>query len=181
MLCPPTRDCSEADVWAPRALARGAPLMGLKHTRNPASRSLCFDLSVSATLGSWGFRASVPFRPNQSLGRSDPGSLTWPWGRALNPRAQACATGLAPTPSLQAASASPGLSTGLPDTRPSKLGLDFSLQRAPSGLPPARCGALNLESQLSTSGDFFSPSFHWAKFPESCHKLRACTPALGVC
>lgn len=68
VLCPRAADCSEVDAWAPRAPAPSAPLWGLKHTRNLASRSMYSNLSVSASLGSWGFRASVAFSSRLFVG-----------------------------------------------------------------------------------------------------------------
>lgn len=157
-----------------------SPLGTDTHTRNLASRSTLLDLSVSARLGSWGFWASVAFSP-----RLCAGSLRSPGpDLALGARSRPLSPGLRRQPRPNRLS--PG-GVGFPGpwhwpsghaTLQTWAG---SLSPARSRTPPlARRGALNLEAQLSTSGDFFFPSFHWAKFPEHCHKLGASSPALGV-
>lgn len=180
VLCPRAAVCSEVDAWAPRAPAQSAPLWGPKHTRNLASRSAYLDLSVSASLGSWGFRASVAFGPRLFVGslRSRVPDL------ALGARSRPLSPGLRRQPRPNRLS--PG-DVGFPGPRHWPSG-QATLQTwagflspARSRPPPlARSGALNLEARLSTSGDFFFPSFHWAKFPKRCHELGVSTPALGV-
>lgn len=155
VLCPRAADCSEVDAWAPRAPAPSAPIWGLKHTRNLAPRSLYLDLSVPAILGSWGFRASVVFSPRLSVG-------------SLRSRVPDLALGARSRPS------SPGLRRQPRPNRLSPGGVGFPGPRHwPSGhttlqtwagflsparsrpSPLARSRALNLDAQLSTSGDFF--------------------------
>lgn len=180
VLCPRAAGCSEVDAWAPRVPVPGTPLWGLKHTRNLASRSTYLDLSVSASLGSWGFRASVAFRSRLFVGslRSRVPDL------ALGARSRPSSPGLRRQPRPNRLS--PG-GVGFPGPRHWPSG-HATLQTWAGFLSPARSrplplvhsGALNLEARLSTSGDFFFPSFHWAKFPERCHELGASTPALGV-